>query len=280
MKSKNLFQPGYDTVRVYLDGNHFKHIEAALALHKIKLQIKKLSPCGKFINSASFDYLKNVKIRIGFYLFRTNISFEPASLIYGNNYQLAGVNEVTNAILAICGLLKLPIEDLKISRLDITANFQIGKKHIRDYTNLFFHPPYMKLQEEYVYEDYEEEKGGRGKKNGNVYFAKSPKGSNRSVVAYKKGDIMRIEARFLKKVKQSFKDTLVYHNYATALFDEEFYLRAMDFYINKIVKKMCKEHPTELELILKQLTDYEEAVLSQKTWSYEPVLPGRKQKAA
>ncbi|MDF9800555.1 hypothetical protein OKW21_005818 [Catalinimonas alkaloidigena] len=280
MKEAYTIKPGYDTIRLYLDRSCYKHIEEVLGFQKISLKVKKRSPCGRFISAGVFEYRENVLVRLWFSKLKTCISFEPASLINGNNYQLADFHETRIAVLAICGLLNLPIEELKISRIDITANFQIGKKHIREYTNLFSHPPYMKLQKEYLYEDSEVEKGSKGKKNGNVYYAKTPKRSNRSVVVYKKGKLMRIEARFLRKPSQCIGDTLKYHTYATALFDEEFYLRAIDYYINTIVKKMCKKSPVELESIMMQLNIYEEAILDQKTWSCEPVFLNNNQKAA
>ncbi|MEQ9440717.1 MAG: hypothetical protein RIG62_16830 [Cyclobacteriaceae bacterium] len=268
MKESQTISLGYDTIKLYLDGSYYQHIENSLATQGIALQGKRKTPCGKFTEAAWFLYSKNVKVRLRFHKMKTTLSFEPAAMIYGNNFPLAGVRETKTAILALGGLLKIHVEELQVSRLDISANLPLAHKHIRDYTHLLVPPPYMKLQKEYTYDV--EEEGCKMKKNGHVYFAGKAKGSNRAVVVYEKQDMMRIEMRFLKAVKRSFREMLKYHNKASALYEEDFFQRAMHYYIYNIVEKMCKESSVELESIMSQLKRYAEAAsLTDKALTHE-----------
>lgn len=246
---------GYDTIRLYKEGSSYQHIKNTLATHGIALQKKKEDNRGgyRYVSNALIEY-NGAEIRFGFNKFKTTISFEPASVIYGTNFPLVGIREAQNSILAICGLLEIPVREFRFSRLDITANFCMEEKPIGYYTSLFAPPSYMKLQKEYVDEDI------KNRKNGNVYYAGKPKGSNRTVVVYQKKNMMRIEMRFLEDVKRNIGSMLKYENLASALYEKEFYQRAVEYYSVKIVEKMCKGSPSELISILEQLENYRAAV--------------------
>src|SRR5690606_8055184 len=80
------------------------------------------------------------------------------------------------------------------------------------------------------------------------------------VVVYQKEDMMRIEMRFLKGVKGNIARMLKSENEASVLYDDEFFRRAMKYYMDEIVKKMCKDSSNGLQKIIKQLEEYEAAI--------------------
>lgn len=251
---ESILRVGYDTVRIHIkEGGLYNHVREQIeVVQGMRLEVNTISSCRRYVEAASVMYRK-AKIRFTFHPMNFSISFEPAKLLHGNNLQLAEVEEAEHALMIVTGLVQIPIDRFYISRIDTTANFVIDES-IGFYTDNFTRPPSMYLQENYEEED--------GEKNGNVYYAASPKGSNRSIVVYDKADFMRIEWRILKRVKTTIKEKFKYENYALTLADEEFFRRIAAEYI-RLIRKMCGETKKAREPfleILTQLDEYELAV--------------------
>lgn len=252
--SEAALRVGYDTITIYTqpEPQLFNHVKGRIASHGLKLKVKGLSHCKRFIEQASVTY-QNTEIRFTFHKMIFSISFEPASLFYSDNLPVAGIEEARSAILMITDLVQLPVECFRISRLDVTANFMIGEP-LSFYTSRFLPPPSMKLQERYQSQD--------GTWNGNVMYAANPKNSDRSLTVYNKAGLMRIEVKHLKRLKHVLQNRFGHKNDALTMADEDFYNRISSYYIN-IVRKMCKKSARsvkskpDLDSICRQLDNYE-----------------------
>jgi len=247
---KNVFRIGYDTIKIHTHGKipYYQHVKCRVEeIEGIILKIESLNRTRKIVKVASVEYGWS-KIRFYFRSNSLSIEFEPSTFFYPDNSFLAGEEEVRNALMIISGLIQIPIDLFSISRMDITANFKIDKP-LGFYTDQFHRPPRMKLQERY--------KDGNNRFSGNVYYAASRKGSNRSMIIYDKKGMMRIELKFLKELKRTIrKKPFKCESYALTLCDKDFFSELTSYYA-EIIRKMCRTRPECYTEILRQLHLYE-----------------------